>query len=314
MSASIIGTWSFSVIAVKEIVSRLENGDSILDAIEKGINVVEDDPNTGKNGIGRGGFPNEDGILECDAAIMDGDGCKFGAVAAVQGIATPISVAKLVMKRSQHSILVGKGAQQFAKDHGVPVLSNELLQTENSIEAYKEFMRKKQKESHDCTAIGHDTIGVLVKDFQGNFAAGTSTSGMPFKSCGRVGDSPLPGAGLYADNEVGAAAASGDGDHILRFCPSFQVVQHMRNGMHPKEACKRVIMDIWRRVGENKMFEIALIAINSEDLRIVCGIASRNDHHVCFASLHLCGVIFKTKNHNCLLNICLAVSALYPTQ
>ncbi|XP_028401937.1 uncharacterized protein LOC114524913 isoform X3 [Dendronephthya gigantea] len=195
---------------------------------------------------------------------MDGDGCKFGAVAAVQGIATPISVAKLVMKRSQHSILVGKGAQQFAKDHGVPVLSNELLQTENSIEAYKEFMRKKQKESHDCTAIGHDTIGVLVKDFQGNFAAGTSTSGMPFKSCGRVGDSPLPGAGLYADNEVGAAAASGDGDHILRFCPSFQVVQHMRNGMHPKEACKRVIMDIWRRVGENKMFEIALIAINSE--------------------------------------------------
>ncbi|XP_046852887.1 N(4)-(Beta-N-acetylglucosaminyl)-L-asparaginase-like [Xenia sp. Carnegie-2017] len=279
MCSSIIGTWSFSRMAVEEALSSLERNDDIIRALEKGINVVEDDPKTGKYVVGRGGFPNENGILECDAAIMDGRKCRFGAVAALQGVAKPFSVARLVMEHSPHSILVGEGAKLFATQQGIPILSNMSLQTENSLKAYQEYKHENMKSRQ--TASSHDTIGLLLRDFDGNIAAGTSTSGKPFKSCGRVGDSPLPGAGLYADNEGGAAAATGDGDNILRFCPCFHVVQLMKkHNMSPKNACRTVIADIWKRVGQNEMFKMALISMNvNGDIGVASTVEESSNHY-----------------------------------
>ena len=198
------------------------------------------------------------------------------------------------MEKSRHSFLVGDGAQLFAKEHGISVLSNELLQTESSTKAYKEFLKTKENSNVYATP-GHDTIGVLAKDFQGNIVAGTSTSGKPFKSFGRVGDSPLPGAGLYADNEAGAAAATGDGDNILRFCPCFHVVQLMKeNSLHPKEACRRVIKNIWKRVGEHGIFEMALIAMNEEGEVGMASTVKNSSNH--FGSNRLPGFAYTVWN------------------
>lgn len=263
MNTSVVATWPFGLLAVRETAACLERGEDILTSLEKGINVVEDDPRTGECVVGRGGFPNASGILECDAAIMDGSDCRFGAVTAIPGVSTPFSVARLVMEKSSHSMLTGDGAQQFAKDCGITIMDNKDLQTDGSRTAYENFLKTDSGGSQH-SSLGHDTIGLIVKDFHGNIAAGTSTSGKPFKHCGRVGDSPLPGAGLYADNEAGAAVATGDGDNIMRFCPCFKVVQLLKQGQTPLEACRRVVKDIWKRVGKHHMFKMALVAMNQK--------------------------------------------------
>lgn len=223
--------------------------------------MIEDDPETGCFFVGRGGFPNSKGVLECDAAVMVGDKCRFGAVAALQGVAMPLSVARCVMEKSPHSMLVGEGAQEFASRNGFPVESNSLLQTKTSKEAFEKFLVK-SGEGH----IGsHDTIGIIVLDSKGHMAAGVSTSGSSFKHPGRVGDSPLPGSGLYADDEIGAAAATGDGDKMMRFCPAFHAVQLMKEGYSPQESCELVVKEAQRKAGTtSKPFEMALIAINKK--------------------------------------------------
>ncbi|XP_015773888.1 PREDICTED: N(4)-(Beta-N-acetylglucosaminyl)-L-asparaginase-like isoform X2 [Acropora digitifera] len=195
--AVIVGTWSFSFDAVKSISDKLTSGSGCLDALEKGINEIEDNPETGSYFVGRGGFPNASGVLEGDAAVMLGKDCSFGAVAALQGVAMPFSVARCIMERSPHSMLVGQGAQDFAVNNGFLVEPNSALQTQISKEAYEEFLMNPSKEN-DC----HDTVGILVLDSNMQIAAGVSSSGMAFKHPGRVGDSPLPGSGLYADDEV----------------------------------------------------------------------------------------------------------------
>ncbi|CAH3024666.1 unnamed protein product [Porites evermanni] len=256
--AVVVGTWSFSLEAVKLISDKLCAGSVGLDALENGINAFEENPDTGCYFVGRGGLPNSSGILECDAAVMTGKRCCFGAVAALQGVAKPLAVARHVMENSPHSILVGQGAQEYAVKNGFPVEPNSALQTHESIEAFEEFLRKSDKD-----VGGHDTIGILVLDSKMQLTAGVSTSGKAFKHPGRVGDSPLPGSGLYADDEVGAAAATGDGDKMMRFCPAFHAVQLMKEGYSPQESCEIVVKESQRKAGTTaRPFEMALIALN----------------------------------------------------
>lgn len=267
MPASVIGTWEFSYDAVVVCGKHLMSGGDSLSACENGINVVENDPATGQYFVGRGGFPNADGHLQMDAAIMKGKDTSFGAVAALEGISTPISVARKVLEESPHSFLVGDGAKKFAISHGFTIESEDKLQTKLSMESYKKFLSD-QHQTEQTQSIssesGHDTLGLIAVDRAGDIVAGVSTSGMMFKHAGRVGDSPLPGCGLYADNLAGAACCTGDGDKILRFCPSFHVIQLMKQGSSPSQACKHVIAEITERMGDQNMFQIGIIAMDME--------------------------------------------------
>ncbi|NP_001070234.2 uncharacterized protein LOC767799 [Danio rerio] len=252
-----VGTWSFSRPAVDRMRSLLLAGQNATDVVETAMAEVEDDLDTGRHIVGRGGFPNATGVVECDAAIMEGLPRRFGAVAALRGIPQPCRVARKVMEESPHSLLVGEGAEAFAQDLGFTSEPNEKMLSDHTASAYQEFLEKKEP-----VKGGHDTIGLIALDLSGNITVGVSTSGAPFKLPGRVGDSPLPGCGLYADHTVGAAAATGDGDKIMCYCPSFHVVQLMKQGSSPNEACSAVLADIQRRMGGNQCFEIGLISLN----------------------------------------------------
>ncbi|XP_076830792.1 N(4)-(Beta-N-acetylglucosaminyl)-L-asparaginase isoform X4 [Brachyhypopomus gauderio] len=210
-----VGTWSFSQSAVQKMRCMILAGENSTDVVERAIAEVENDVETGRHIVGRGGFPNSRGIVECDAAIMEGVPGRFGAVAALRGVAQPCRVARRIMDKSPHSFLVGEGAATFAQEQGFTIEPNDSMLSHHTAAAYQEFIEKGTHVS------GHDTIGV-------------STSGAPFKAPGRVGDTPLPGCGLYAD--------------------------HM--GLSPKEACCSVLTDIRNKLGEDKCFEISLIALN----------------------------------------------------
>ncbi len=226
-----------------------KNGE-LLDAIEKSANVTELDPND--TSVGYGGLPNEDGVVQLDAQIMNGPDHNCGSVACLEGIKTPCSVARLVMERTDHIHLVGKGAQDFARMHGFKV---ENLLTESTRKIWVEWKENlSDKDDYFPPADGnynHDrttgTINVLGVNKNGDVAGITTTSGLAWKIPGRVGDSPIIGAGLYVDNEVGAVGATGRGEEMIRSCGSFLGVEYMRNGMSPQEACEAVckrIIDI----------------------------------------------------------------------
>ena len=226
----------------------LSGGGKLLDAIEKSANVTELDPDD--TSVGYGGLPNEHGVVQLDASIMYGPTHNCGSVAALEGIKTPCSVARLVMERTDHIHIVGKGAQEFARVHGFKI---ENLLTDR---ARKIWLRWKENLSdRDDWFPPSDgnydmerttgTINVLAIDSKNDVAGITTTSGLAYKIPGRVGDSPIIGAGLYVDNKVGAAGATGRGEEIIRTCGSFFVVEQMRNGKSPQEACealcKRII-------------------------------------------------------------------------
>tara|TARA_B100001758_G_scaffold93981_1_gene80256 strand:+ start:138 stop:1178 length:1041 start_codon:yes stop_codon:yes gene_type:complete len=225
----------------------LTNNGKLLDAIEVSSNVTELDPED--TSVGYGGLPNEHGVVQLDASIMYGPTHNCGSVAALEGIKTPCSVARLVMERTDHIHIVGKGAQNFAKLHGFKV---ENLLTEKARKiwlSWKENLSTKDdwfppanNNYDDNRTTG--TINVLGIDADSNVAGITTTSGLAYKIPGRVGDSPIIGAGLYVDNEVGAAGATGRGEEILRTCGSFFVVEQMRNGKTPQEACEALCQRI----------------------------------------------------------------------
>ena len=226
----------------------LSNNGGLLDAVEKSANVTELDPND--TSVGYGGLPNEDGIVQLDASIMYGPTHNCGSVGALEGIKTPCSVARLVMERTDHIHIMGKGAQDFARAHGFKI---ENLLTEKSrkiwlrwkenISDKDDWFPPKNNDYNKKRTTG--TINVLAVDSNNDVAGITTTSGLAYKIPGRVGDSPIIGAGLYVDNEVGAAGATGRGEEILRTCGSFFVVEQMRNGKTPQQACealcKRII-------------------------------------------------------------------------
>ena len=254
MAAS-IATWPVGKQAVIHCKDKLLAGCSSLDAVEYALSVIEDDKELGLYHVGRGGYPSSNGLMELDAALMDGRDLRFGAVASLRGLSKPSCVARRVMERSRHSMLVGEGAQQFALEEGFTLESNESLLASDAMEQKKKM--DKSKASHTC-----DTLGLIALDNMGDILAGVSTSGLMFKHTGRVGDSPLPGGGLYADNQAGAACATGDGDQIMKFCPTFHAVQLMRDGANPQQACQKVIDSIRLRMSDPNPFEMGIIALN----------------------------------------------------
>ncbi len=247
----------------------LSKGGNALDAVEKGANVVELDPDN--TSVGYGGIPNEEGIVELDASVMCGKTNNAGAVGGIRNIKTPCSVARLVMERSDHVMMVGEGALKFAKAHG---FKEENLLTEKARKIWLKWKENlspnddwfpPEDNNYDLER-NQGTINVLAVDMNGNIAGITTTSGLRFKIPGRVGDSPIIGAGLYVDGEVGAAGATGRGEEVIKVCGSYQVVENMRNGMTPRQACEDVCKRIikWHKGKVN--FNDKFVAINKNGM------------------------------------------------
>ncbi|MDN3582698.1 N(4)-(beta-N-acetylglucosaminyl)-L-asparaginase [Mucilaginibacter flavus] len=265
----VISTWDFGIYANKEAWKTLSKGGRALDAIEAGARVPEELDIT--NGtVGRTGTPDRDGHVTLDSCIMDEFG-NCGSVAAMENIAHPISVARMVMERTPHVMLVGEGATQFAVEQG---MKKEKLLTPKAEKAWKEWLKTakyspvmnvENGSNRPGGKYNHDTIGMLAIDAKGNISGGCTTSGMAFKMHGRVGDSPIIGAGLYVDNEVGGATSTGVGEEVIRNVGSFLVVELMRQGLSPEDACKEAVNRIIKKKPETaKNIQVGFLAINKK--------------------------------------------------
>jgi N4-(beta-N-acetylglucosaminyl)-L-asparaginase len=271
----VVSTWDFGKEANAEAWKLLEKGGNVLDAVEAGVKVPEADPTN--QTVGYGGFPDRDGKVTLDACIMDGD-LNCGSVAFLEHIKHPISVAKLVMQKTPHIMLVGEGALQFALANG---FNKENLLTPASEKAWKEWIKTSKYEpvinvenqSIKKTdprqlpggPLNHDTIGMLAIDNKGIMGGACTTSGAAWKMRGRVGDSPIIGAGLYVDGEVGAATSSGLGEEVIRTCGSHAVVELMRQGLSPEAACRKLIERIVKRNPERaKKLQVGFLALNNK--------------------------------------------------
>lgn len=246
-----IATWPFGRPACDRSLEVLKTSGSLFDAIEKGINVAELDE--ANQSVGYGGLPNADGVVQLDAVFMDGVRQQAGGVAGLEGCRTPISVARKVMEETPHALLVGNGAAAFAQAHG---FENQDTLTVKARQAWKNW-KAKQAEKPPITD-SHDTIALLGLGADGHLVGGCSTSGLAFKLPGRVGDSPLVGSGLYVDGDIGAAGATGVGENVLRYCASFLIVEFMRQGMAPTDACEKAI----RRVAQGEQKPPSALSIN----------------------------------------------------
>jgi len=263
--ARVVSTWDFGVGANQVAWKTLSTGGSALDAVEAGARWAESD--LCNPTVGHCGNPDRDGVLSLDASIMDGDG-RCGSVAALSDIAHPVSVARRVMEQTPHVMLVGEGAQQFAVQQG---FERRKLLTPEAEKAWREWLKTAQytpeinaeRRSRPGDSSNHDTLGMLAIDAQGRLAGACTTSGMAWKMHGRVGDSPIIGAGLYVDNEVGAATASGVGEEMIRNAASFLVVELMRQGRSPAEACREAIARVVRKRPEaSKTLQVCFLALN----------------------------------------------------
>lgn len=252
----IISTWKHGELANLAAWRTLNAGGNALDAAEQGVWAVEADKNN--TSVGLGGYPDRDGFVTLDASIMRDDGMA-GCVAFVQGIEHPITLARKVMEDTPHVLLVGKGAELFAKQEGIEQLPNTM--TEQVKMAWKDWL--KQQDYHPVINFeNHDTIGMLVLDATGKMAGSCTTSGLAWKMHGRVGDSPIIGAGLFLDNEVGAATCTGLGETVLRTLASHTAVEEMRRGASPQEACEEAINRIIKKHKNYEEFQVAILAIN----------------------------------------------------
>lgn len=251
-----VATWPFGIKSCEAAFKIATTDGSMLDAIEQGIWVTESDVKNASVGIG--GIPTAAGQVELDACIMAGPEHSAGSVAAVQDILHPISVARLVMEKTPHVMLVGAGAREFAIQHGIQ--PTQLL-TDAQAAAWEKWKRKQAGSSPNPPTIDedhHDTIAMLGIDRNGDLYGGCSTSGWGYKLPGRVGDSPIIGSGLFVDNKVGAAGATGLGENVMRHCGSFLVVEMMRGGASPMEACELAV----RRIAELDPKNLANLDIN----------------------------------------------------
>jgi N4-(beta-N-acetylglucosaminyl)-L-asparaginase len=252
-----LSTWAHGKPANERAAEVFKAGESLLAALEKGINVPENDPKV--MSVGYGGLPNEEGVVELDAAIMDGTRHRAGSVCNLHSIKNPISVARLVMERTRHTTLAGEGAFRFALKMG---FKPELLLTPESLKKWLEWKANPHHETFWVTAENHDTIGMVATDGKGHVVSGCSTSGLAWKIPGRVGDSPLVGCGVYADDNVGAASATGDGDLMTNYCTSVSIVHYMARGASPQEACVELLQHMVMTDPKNKQGEVCVIAIN----------------------------------------------------
>jgi len=255
----VVSTWGFGKPANEAALKVLLGGGTILDAVEQGIWVVESDSHN--KSVGLGGTPNAAGVVQLDACIMSGPGHTAGSVAALEGIRHPISAARRVMEKTPHVMLVGEGARMFALEQGL-----ESVEV-NSAERYEAWRKQRANEKLSAPNSAkkpenHDTIALLVLGADGNLAGGCSTSGLANKLPGRVGDSPIIGSGLYVDNEVGAAGATGMGENVMRYCGSFLVVELMRQGLAPQEACLETIRRIAKQEPAGRALRISFVALD----------------------------------------------------
>jgi len=276
----VVSTWDSGQIANGAAWPVLEKGGKAIDAVEQAAIAIENDINCC---VGLGGNPDRDGYVTLDASIMD-EKANCGSVAFMERIKHPISVARKLMETTPHVFLAGVGAQQFAIANGFPLESGKL--SPDAATAYKEWLVKAEykpviniehqqskKGGHGPFApnrfedgsFNHDTMGTIALDGNGDVSGMCTTSGMGFKMRGRVGDTPIIGAGLFVDNEVGAATSSGQGEEVIRVCGTHLVVEFMRNGLSPHEACKKAVERIIKPNPERaKTFQVGFIAINKQ--------------------------------------------------
>jgi N4-(beta-N-acetylglucosaminyl)-L-asparaginase len=247
----------------------LSAGGASLDAVVAGAQVVELDPED--ESVGLGGLPNEEGVVQLDASVMSGKLRKCGAVGSLERIATPSAVAKLVLERTNHVMLVGEGARKFARAHGFE--ERELLTEPSRLKwlRWKENLNSQDDWVPPADGVYRDrqgrptgTINVLAVDAHGDISGCTSTSGLAYKIPGRLGDSPIVGAGLYVDFEIGAAGAVGRGEEVIKTCGSFAVVEAMRRGATPEEACLEALRRIVHWTRERPDFDVQFVALRRD--------------------------------------------------
>jgi isoaspartyl peptidase/L-asparaginase-like protein (Ntn-hydrolase superfamily) len=255
----VISTWNHGIPANAAAWSILNSGGRALDAVEAGVRIPEGDPNV--TSVGYGGLPDRDGRVTLDACIMD-EHANCGSVAFLEHIMHPISVARMVMEKTPHVMIVGEGALRFALDNG---FKKENLLTEESKKAW-ELWLKTSEYKPVINIENHDTIGMLALDQKGDLSGACTTSGMAYKLNGRVGDSPIIGAGLFVDNEIGGATATGVGEEVIRVCGSHLVVELMRQKYSPQEACEAAVNRIIKKRGKDRLkdFQIGFIALDKK--------------------------------------------------
>ena len=255
----VLSTWNFGIEANAAAWEILKQNGRALDAVEAGVKIPEGDPT--ERSVGYGGRPDRDGRVTLDACIMD-EFSNIGSVACLEFIKHPISVARAVMEKTPHVMLVGDGALDFALAQG---FKKENLLVEDSEKEWKEWL-KKSEYVPKANIENHDTIGMIALDANGNLSGACTTSGMAFKMHGRVGDSPIIGAGLYVDNEIGAATATGHGEEVIRIAGSHLVVELMRQGKSPQQACEEAVQRIIKlTMARNKNLtdiQVGFIALN----------------------------------------------------
>ena len=252
----VLSTWEHGLAANEDAWKILSANGKAIDAVEKGVMNTEE--NLKNQSVGLGGLPDRDGHVTLDACIMDELG-NCGSVCCLEHIKHPISVARMVMDKTPHVILVGDGALKFALNHGFT--KETFDRTPEADKAWKEWLIKAQYKPI-INVENHDTIGMIALDAAGNLSGSCTTSGLAYKMHGRVGDSPIIGAGLFVDNEVGAAAATGTGEEVIRVCGSHTVVEMMRAGHSPEEACRIAVERVSKSPKNVKEMQIGFIAIN----------------------------------------------------
>jgi N4-(beta-N-acetylglucosaminyl)-L-asparaginase len=253
----ILSTWDHGMPANERAWDVLNEGGSVLDAVEQGVMVVESD--FSNRSVGLGGLPDRDGHVTLDACIQDHDG-RAGAVAFVQRFEHPISMARAVMERTPHVMLVGAGAERWALQNGFSTRDVDIPEVRAAWQKWRE-----QSHYEPVANIeNHDTIGMVAMDAQGRLAGSCTTSGLAYKVHGRVGDSPIIGAGLFVDGEAGAACATGVGELVIRVAGSHTVVELMRQGRSPEEACKEAVMRIQRKHKELSDMQVGFLAIRAD--------------------------------------------------
>ena len=266
-SPIILSTWNHGIPANKAAMDVLNDNGTALDAVEAGVRVTEADPSS--QSVGLGGRPDQDGHVTLDACIMNSDG-NAGSVAFLRDIKHPISVARKVMEQTDHVMLVGEGAKRFALENG---FQEENLLTDKSKEEWLQWKRDNSIKDSWGPNDEHDTISTLARDNKGNLSGACTTSGLAYKLHGRVGDSPIIGAGMFVDNEIGAVGATGKGEEFIKTCGSFLVVELMRQGYSAMDACEEAVKRIIRKQNGKSDFQIGYIAL-------------RKDGQVGFSAIH----------------------------
>lgn len=252
----VISTWEHGIKANVAAMSIIKNGGKAIDAVEAGVRIAEADPKV--MSVGLGGLPDREGKVTLDACIMDETG-NCGSVSFLQHIKHPISVARKVMEETPHVMLSGEGALQFALDQG---FTKENLLTKKAEKRWKEWLKDSEYKPI-INVENHDTIGILALDKKGNISGACTTSGLSWKMHGRVGDSPVIGAGMYVDNDIGGCCATGVGEAVLKTLGSFLIVELMRQGASPQEACEEGIARIVKKQNYKDM-QIGYLAINKK--------------------------------------------------